>query len=177
MTEVARRLAKGPPMDRDVYFLATTGEELGLLGAEAFAADPPMQLSSIVAAFNIDTVAIAPAGQPFGVVGKGLTALDPQIAVVAKAERRKLAEGDAANAYVKRQDGWALLQHDVPAVMISSSWGDIARVEQFMETDYHRPSDQVGPGLELGGAVDDVWFLTALTRWFADPKKVPAKAG
>ncbi len=179
LTEVARRLAKGPLLDRDVYFLATTGEELGLLGAKAFAEDPPVPLDRIVAAFNIDTVAIGPAGLPFGIVGRGMTPLDPQIAAVAKAQKRKLAtdgkNDEKANAYVRRQDGWALLQHDVPAVMVSSSWGDMALVEHFMETDYHRPSDQVKPGLELGGAADDVSFLIALTRWFADPRKVPSR--
>ena len=35
LTEIARRLVRGPPIDRDIYFLATTGEELGLLGAHA----------------------------------------------------------------------------------------------------------------------------------------------
>lgn len=173
LTEVARRLAKGPMMDRDIYFMATTGEEIGFLGVEAFADNPPLPLANIVAAFNIDTVALAPRGQAFGVVGRGMTGLDPYLAMVAKAQKRKLAEGDAANAYVRRQDGWALLQHDVPAVMISSSWSDIALVERFMEGDYHRPGDQVSRGLELGGAADDVEFLTAVTRWFADPRKVP----
>lgn len=173
LTEIARRLAKAPDMDRDVYFMATTAEEIGFLGVEAFADNPPLPLGNIVAAFNIDTVALAPKGQPFAVVGKGLTPLDPHIAAVARAEKRKLAEGDAANAYVRRQDGWALIKHDVPAVMLSSSWSDIALVEKFMESDYHRPGDQISRGLELGGAADDVEFLTALGRWFADPRKVP----
>ena len=173
LTEVARRLAKGPQLDRDVYFLATTAEEIGFLGVEAFADNPPLPLGNIVAAFNIDTVALAPAGRPYAVVGKGMTLLDPHIAAVAKAEKRKLADGDAANAFVRRQDGWALMKHDVPAVMISSSWSDIAVVEKFMDSDYHRPGDQLSRGIELGGAADDVEFLTALGRWFADPKKVP----
>ena len=173
LTEVARRLARGPVLDRDVYFLATTGEEIGFLGVEAFADNPPLPLGNIVAAFNSDTVALAPAGRPFAVVGAGLTPLDPHIAAAAAAARRKLVPGDAANAYVRRQDGWALLRHDVPAVMISSSWSDLALVEQFMASDYHRPGDQVSRGLELGGAADDVEFLTWLARWFADPRKVP----
>ena len=176
LTEVARRLAKGPPMDRDVYFLATTGEELGLLGAHTFAENPPVPLSQILAAFNIDSVALGPAGQPFAVVGKGMTPLDTGIAAVAKAQKKKIAPGDALNTYVRRQDGWALMQHDIPAVMISSSWSDIARVEAFMEGDYHRASDNLKAGIELGGAADDVLFLVALTRWFADPKKVPVAA-
>ncbi|HEX4848023.1 MAG TPA: M28 family peptidase, partial [Novosphingobium sp.] len=154
MTEVARRLTKPGPLDRDVYFVATTGEELGLLGAHAFAENPPLPLSRIVAAFNIDSVALAPAGRPFAVVGQGMTKLDPQIAAAAKALKKKLAEGDGVNAFVRRQDGWALLQHDVPAVMVSSSWSDLALVERFMEGDYHRASDQLRPTIELGGAAE-----------------------
>ncbi len=173
LTEIARRLAKGPALDRDVYFLATTGEELGLLGALAFAEDPPLPLGQIVAAFNIDSNALAPAGTPLGIVGKGMTRLDAQIVAVAKAQKRKLTASDAANVYVRRQDGWALLQHDVPAVLVSSAYGDIARMEQFFDSDYHRPSDGVKPTLELGGAAEDVAFHVALARWFGDLKKVP----
>lgn len=174
LIEIARRLAKGPPIDRDVYFLATTGEELGLLGAEAFAEDPPLPLSQIVAAFNIDSVAIAPAGTPLGVVGKGMTRLDPQIAAVARAQRRKLTDSDAPNAYIRRQDGWALLQHDVPTLLVSSAYGDLPRLERFFDTDYHRPGDRMKQGIELGGAAEDVAFHVALGRWFGDVRRVPA---
>lgn len=178
MTEVARRLSRMPQMDRDIYFLATTAEELGLLGAHAFAENPPMPLESIVAAFNIDSDAIAPAGAPFAIVGRGMTGLDPQIVKVAKAERVKLKNDNEANEYVKRQDGWALLQHDIPAVMVTTAYGDIERMRAFFDGDYHRPSDDLehmaGP-LQLGGAADDVKMLTALGRWFADPRRVPLK--
>lgn len=176
LTEIARRLAKGPAMDRDVYFLATTAEEIGLLGAEAFAENPPLPLDQIVAAFNLDSFALAPRGTPIGIVGRGLTALDAGILAVAKAQKRKVVDGDAANAYVRRQDGWALLAHDVPTVMVSSSWSDIARVERFFDGDYHRPGDQVKPGLDLSGTAEDVAFHVALVRHFADLKKVPPRS-
>lgn len=176
LTEIARRLAKGPTLDRDVYFLATTAEEIGLLGAEAFAEDPPLPLGQIVAAFNLDSFALAPRGAPLGIVGRGLTPLDAGILAVAKAQRRKVVEGEAANAYVRRQDGWALLKHDVPTVMVSSSWSDVARVERFFDGDYHRPGDQVKPGLDLSGTAEDVAFHVAMVRHFADPKKVPPRS-
>ena len=174
LIETARRLSRAPQMDRDVYFLATTAEELGLLGAMAFAENPPLPLKQIVAAFNIDSIALAPAGTPLGMVGRGKTKLDDAIAQVAKREKRALSPSDAGNAYLKRQDGWALMQHDIPAVMITSAYGDIARVEKFFDGDYHRPGDRVKPGLELGGAAQDVAFYVALGRWFADTRRVPA---
>lgn len=177
ITELARRLARMPAMDRDVYFLATTAEELGLLGAHAFAENPPLPLDRIVAAFNVDSDAIAPRGTPFAIVGRGMTGLDPEIAKVARAEGVKLRESDEANEYVRRQDGWALLQHDIPAVMVTTAYGEIDRMRAFFDGDYHRPSDDLSRPLELGGAVDDVKMLTALARWFADPRRVPLKSG
>ena len=173
LIETARRLSRGPEPDRDIYFLATTGEELGLLGATAFAENPPLPLGQIVAAFNIDSIALAPAGTPLGIVGKGKTGLDAGIAEVARREKRALSSSDAGNAYLNRQDGWALLQHDIPAVMVTSAYGDISRVEKFFETDYHRPGDRVKPSLELGGAAQDVAFYVALGRWFGDARRVP----
>ncbi|MBW8754438.1 MAG: M28 family peptidase [Sphingomonadales bacterium] len=173
LTEIARRLSRAPQADRDIYFLATTAEELGLLGAHAFAENPPLPLGQIVAAFNIDSSAIAPAGTPLAIVGKGLTPLDPQIAAVARQQKRKLVDGEAANAYIRRQDGWALLQHDIPAVMVTSAYGDLSRLEKFFDTNYHRPSDDLNQAIELGGAAEDVAFGVALGRWFADPRRVP----
>ena len=173
LTEVARRLARTPQMDRDIYFLATTAEEVGLLGAHAFAENPPLPLEKIVAAFNIDSIAIAPGKTPFAIVGRGMTALDKDIARVAKAEGYKLRQNDEANEFVKRQDGWALLQHDIPAVMVTTSYGDIDRMRAFFDGDYHRPSDDLSRPLQLEGAVDDVKMLTALGRWFGDTRKVP----
>ncbi|MCJ2185324.1 M28 family peptidase [Novosphingobium beihaiensis] len=178
LTEVARRLAKGQQMDRDVYFLATTAEELGLLGAHAFAENPPLPLDRIVAAFNIDSDAIAPKGTPFAIVGRGMTGLDADIAKVAKDEHFKLIENDEANEYVRRQDGWALLQHDIPTVMVTTAYGKIGLMRAFFDGDYHRPSDDLvhlSHPLQLGGEVEDVKMLTALGRWFADPAKVPLK--
>lgn len=172
LTELARRLAKGPPLDRDIYFLATTAEEIGLLGAHAFAENPPVPLDTIVAAFNIDSNAIAPRGTPFAIVGRGMTGLDADIAKVAKAAKFRLIDNDEANEYVRRQDGWALLQHDMPAVMVTTAYGEIEKMRAFYESDYHRPGDDLSRSLELGGAVDDVKMLAALGRWFADLKKV-----
>jgi hypothetical protein len=168
LTEAARRLARGPKLDRDVYFLATTGEELGLLGAHAFAESPPFPLSSIVAALNIDTIAIAPYGTPVAIVGEGMTGLDADIAKVVKREKRKIVSGKEANEYVRRQDGWALLQHDVPAVMVSSAYGEIERIRRFFDMHYHRPGDDLTLELELGGAAQDVALHVALARWFAN---------
>ena len=175
VTEAARILAKGRPMDRDVYIVATTGEELGLLGAMAFAENPPIPLDRIVAAFNVDSTGLVPAGGAIGIVGKGITPLDPLIGDVVRRMKRKLAPGDGPNAYIKRQDSWVLMQHDVPAVMVSSSYGDMERIERFMEDTYHRPLDQAGGNINYAGMADDVALQVELVRAFADIKRYPVR--
>ncbi|GEN98254.1 peptidase M28 [Novosphingobium sediminis] len=172
ITEVARQLSAGKPLERDVYFVATTGEELGLLGAMAFAENPPLPLGNVVAAFNVDSSGLVPAGLPVSVVGQGMTPLDAGIAKVLKAMKRKLATGDAANAFARRQDSWALMQHDVPSVMVSTSYSDPARLEAFMKDIYHRPADEAAR-VVYGGMVDDVLIQTELVRFFADTKAWP----
>lgn len=173
VTEAMRLLAKGPPLDRDVYVLATTGEEFGLLGAQAFVENPPLPLRKIVAAFNVDSVAIAPAGAPFAIIGRGKTGLDAEIERVAARARRKLVVKEAASAFLRRQDGWAFLQHDVPAVSVTTAYGDQDRFDRYMDTRYHRPTDKPTADLELGGAADDTRMLVDLVRDFADVKAWP----
>lgn len=166
LLEVARRLAAQGPLDRDLYVMATTAEEMGLLGAEAFAADPPFPLPTIVAAFNMDTVAIAPKGAPQTVVGWGRTSLDEGIRKVIEGMGGKLEVRESAEQFVRRQDGWALLSRDVPAVLVSSSFGDEEAFNAFLEGPYHRADDEWREDMELGGATDDIFIHIALLKHF-----------
>ncbi|WP_095011182.1 M28 family peptidase [Tsuneonella mangrovi] len=167
MTELARKLGSGPKLDRDVYFLATTAEERGLLGAEAFTENPPIPLDTIVAAFNLDSVAIAPGGSPVAIVGKGLTTLDAAVEKIVRESGREMGDETVASQFVRRQDGWALLQHDVPAISVSSAYASGKPFDKFMAERYHKPSDEIG-GIELGGAVDDTLLHIRLVRFFAN---------
>ncbi len=176
LTELARRLAAGPRSERDIYFLATTAEEWGLLGAQAFAENPPVPLDTIVAAFNLDTVAVAPAGTPVAIVGKGLTTLDSGILEVLRAAGRRESDESLAQGYLRRQDGWALLQRDVPAVSVTSAFGSALALDRFVAERYHSPRDKA-EGIELGGAVEDLLLTEALVRYFADPAHWTATAG
>ncbi len=167
LTEIAKRLSRGGTLDRDVYFVATTAEELGLLGATAFAENPPVALDQIVAAFNIDSFALAPRRSPVAIVGRGMTRLDPAIDAIAARLRRRMVTNTEANYLLRRQDGWALLERDVPAVMVSSAFGDLDRFDRFVDDRYHRADDEADSRLEVGGAADDVELHVALVRHFA----------
>ncbi len=172
LSEVAKTLASDH-YDRDIYFMATTGEESGLLGAFSFVNNPPMPLSSIVAAFNLDTVAIAKKGSSVAIVGRGKTPLDDAIDKIAKSEHRKIESSTAANAFIQRQDGWALVQKGVPAVMAGGSFADLPLLQDFLGHDYHGPDDELTDKTELGGATEDARLHVALGRFFASNRYKP----
>jgi len=167
LLELARRLAASGPHDRDIYVLATSAEEQGLLGAKAFAESPPIPLSSIVAAFNFDTVAVAPAGTPLGFVGQGRTPLDRLVLDLLAERGRTVGDPDFAESFLRRQDGWALLEKGVPAVLLSSAFASREVLGPYLSSDYHRPSDEPG-GIELGGAIEDLLLHEELVRRLAD---------
>ncbi len=171
MLELTRRLsaraAAGAPHDRDIYVLATSAEESGLLGAKAFAEAPPIPLENVIAAFNFDTSAIAPAGSAVGFVGEGRTALDTVVLEVMEAAGRELGNREFAESFVRRQDGWALLERGVPAVFLSTAFSSEITLGPYLASDYHRPSDEVAD-IELGGAIDDLLLHQALVERIAD---------
>lgn len=174
LIETAKRLVKSQP-DRDIYFLATTAEESGLLGAKAFAADAGFPLDRLVAVFNADTIALSETGERIAVVGRGETDLDEDIEKVAAAEDREIDKTDTANAFLKRQDGYVFLEKDIPAFMITSAFSDQERLDSYLSGRYHDVSDELDEQLLLGGAAADANFHVALGRYFASVDSFPSK--
>ena len=175
---VAERLARGAQMDRDVYFMGTTAEERGLLGAYHFADNPVVPLKDIIVALNVDTVAIAPTGAPVALVGRGENGLDAIVDQVATEMGRAVDSDTEANAFIRRQDGWALGAKGVKSIMAGGSFSDMKLLQAFLTTVYHQPDDELTDATPLGGAADDANLHVNLTRHFADEAKYkPATTG
>ncbi|NNC72206.1 MAG: M20/M25/M40 family metallo-hydrolase [Sphingomonadaceae bacterium] len=171
MLEVARALGRGERPIRDIIFIATTAEEMGLLGAEHFAEHPTVPLDSIVAALNLDMIALSGAGAPVGIVGRGETPLDPVIDRAARELGRGIYDDVDINAFIQRQDGWALVQRGVPAVMAGGSFTDPEPLNAFLQGAYHTAHDDLDNGIELGGTLEDAWLHISLGRILADPSQ------
>lgn len=164
--EAARRIGAGPRPDRDTIIIATTAEEQGLLGAYHFVAQPTLPLTDIVVNLNIDTVAIAPRGAPMAMVGRGTTPLEAGVDAVAGQLGRAIDSDLEANAFIQRQDGWALTQAGVPSIMAGGSFADMPLLQTFLSGSYHGPDDELTEALPLGGAADDADLHVALVRHF-----------
>ena len=175
MIAVAERVA-AMKLDRDVWFVATSAEEWGLLGARAFAGRPPLPLDRIIAGFNLDTIAIAPAGEPVAMVAAKGVRLGELVRASATALGRAWDGDDQAASFLQRQDGWALAQQGVPMIMAGGSFSDLARLNAFLARGYHDPDDELGADTELGGAVDDANLHVELIRRAASRGLLPSFA-
>jgi hypothetical protein len=102
-------------------------------------------------------------------MGRGVPPLDAVIDATVAEAGRELDRDDEAASLVERQDGWALARAGIPAIMIGGSFSDMKRLNAFLAGPYHSPSDNPGPGLELGGAAEDADLMIALGRKLADP--------
>ena len=136
---------------RSIIFLAVTGEEYGLLGAEHWVRNPTWPLEKVAANINFDGTGTEVYGPVKRVVGFGAEHSDLGTVF----DEVSVASGTIVtpdpmpeeNAFV-RSDHYAFVKRGVPALMLiggpagePSTW--IPRMKKWMETDYHTPSDTV----------------------------------
>lgn len=133
--EIARALKAGPPPKRSVIFLATTGEEVGLLGTRWFIDHSPVPFSRIVANLEIEMI-----GRPdslAGGPGKGwLTGYerstmgdflrDSDVAIV--------PDPRPSQRFFERSDNIAFARCGIPAHTLSSF---------SLHSEYHTVDDEV----------------------------------
>ena len=121
---------------RSILFLATSGEELGLLGSTWFTDHPPVPADHMVANINLDMIgrnspdSIVAIGQEYSSLG----ALAYRVA----RERRELHLTIASDPWPEEQlffrsDHFNFARIGVPALFFTSG----------VHADYHRPSDEL----------------------------------
>jgi len=151
--------------DRSILFLATTGEEYGLLGSEYYGAHPAYPLTRTVAEIDLDPLSFM-LGRTRDI---SLVADQTELAGVvrdAAAAQGRTVTADSApqegNRY--RSDTLSFSRAGVPAVLLGNGvdvvgrppgWGK-ARLAAYLEHDYHQPSDAYDPTWDWSGALQDL---------------------
>jgi hypothetical protein len=158
ITAIAESIVKAFPKPssrplRSIIFLAVTGEEYGLYGAEHWVRNPTWTLDKLAADINFDGIGTEVYGPVKSIVGFGAEHSD----LGSVFEEVTAATGNTVtpdpmpeeNAFM-RSDHYAFVKKGVPALMLmggpagdASAW--IPRARKWLETDYHSPSDTVKP--------------------------------
>jgi Zn-dependent M28 family amino/carboxypeptidase len=171
------------PPGRSIYFVSTTAEESGLLGAEYFASNPPLPMSAIAANINVDGLNnVGPASDMVLLGAERSTLGDVARDLLGEAGRTLGTDPEPGHGYFFRSDHFPLAKAGVPAVSISDSTQFIGKDEGFARrmreeyTDkrYHQPSDEFDPAWDMSGAVADLKLLTRLGWHVAALPEMPA---
>lgn len=181
VVEVARAFAAGPRPERTIVFAHMAAEEMGLMGAYAYAADPVYPLEKTVADINIDMLPLSPPTRDIAIFGKGQNDLEDRLAVLAEAEGRYVTDDrQPEQGFYYRSDHFPFARAGVPALMpwhgVDWDEGGVAlgrpAWDAKFEADYHQPSDEWSPNLDFRSAVENLellhrlgWDLANSTDW------------
>jgi Zn-dependent M28 family amino/carboxypeptidase len=169
--ELAHAFAELPAAPkRTVIFLFTTAEERGLLGAKYYVQHPVYPLAKTVANINLDYFSNWGWGRTkdFSILGMGMSSLD-DLAKEAVARQGRVVTGDTdpVEGFYWRSDHVEFAMGGVPSLASSpgidfvgkpADFGEQKRRE-YISNDYHKPTDQIKPGWDLTGAVEDLQVL------------------
>ncbi|UJF20565.1 M28 family metallopeptidase [Shewanella sp. OMA3-2] len=167
--EIARQFAaqakQGKGLKRSLTFVATTGEEQGLLGSRFYAANPIYPLDKTVAVFNLDSTNVYGKTKDYTIVGKGQSELENYLADAAKLQNREVkSERNPASGGFFRSDHFSFAKYGVPAVFAgggSEPPDDAtavykAEMEKTMKGCYHNVCDHYHESWDLSGALQDL---------------------
>jgi hypothetical protein len=160
ITSIAEAFAKSKARPRrSVIFLAVTGEEYGLLGAEHWVRNPTWPLAKIAANLNFDGIGTEIYGPVKKIVGFGAeySDLGKTLEDVLQATGVTLTPDPMPEEQAfYRSDHYAFVKKGIPALMLlggpegeAAVW--IARARKWLETDYHQTTDTVQPNWNWDG--------------------------
>ncbi len=182
--EVAQAFARaGSRPARSIYVVFTTAEESGLLGAEYFAAHPVLPADRWVANINIDGINVHGPAKDIVLLGAERSTLG-SLAEQLAGERGRVVGPDPEpqRGYFYRSDHFPLAKIGIPALSISDSTQYVGKDpaearrlhEEYIEKDYHQPSDEFKADWNYEGAVEDMRFLAELGWRIASAEAAPA---
>jgi hypothetical protein len=133
------------PLERDLVFLWTTGEERGLLGSSYFVEHPPAELplDRIAQVVNLDALGALEETR-FSILPDRAAHTRAAVAYLTAASRELDPPFDRMNqdldAYTRRTDAWSFVRKGVPTVWVFEGLTNPAGGGSLMPR-YHRPTD------------------------------------
>jgi Zn-dependent M28 family amino/carboxypeptidase len=173
-----------PAPKRSILFLAVTAEEKGLLGSKYYAANPLYPLKNTLADLNMDSMNTWGRTRDLVIIGLGNSTLDDVAKRVADEQGGRVLKPDPTpeRGTFYRSDHFEFAKQGVPALNVDpgedyigkpAGFGQQKR-EEYTTNDYHKVSDEIKPGWDLSGEVQDMQLLFEVGRLVADAPTFPA---
>jgi hypothetical protein len=147
MLEVARAAVLAPVKPRrSIVFLASTGEEKGLIGADYYARHPTVPIAKIVGNVDLDMPLLLYPFTDLTAFGADHSTLGPIVAKAVAPLGLKVSPDPMPeeNIFV-RSDHYMFVKQGVPAVFLATGFanGGGAQWGKFLKGAYHHPDDDM----------------------------------
>jgi len=161
---------------RSILFIAHTAEEIGLLGADYFAAHPTVPIGQIVGAVDLDMP--VPLYQFTDVVAFGgdHSTIARAVADAGKAMNISVSPDPMPQeAIFTRSDHYRFVERGVPAILLFTGFGNGGkdRFDDFFARHYHQPSDDLKLPILWDAAARYAEFNYRIARQLADAATRP----
>jgi Zn-dependent M28 family amino/carboxypeptidase len=170
------------PPRRSILFLSVTAEEQGLLGSQYYSVTPLYPLAKTLANLNMDGMNTWGPTRDYTVIGLGASELDDYMQAAAAAQGRVLRpDAEPEKGFYYRSDHFNFAKQGVPALHVDAGTEYIGKPAEFgrqkrdeyTANDYHKPSDEIKPGWDLSGGVQDLQLLLQVGYRVANATKFP----
>lgn len=152
MLEVARAAAEAPVKPRrSLIFLASTGEEKGLLGADYYARHPSVPITSIVGNVDLDMPLLLYRFTDVTAFGADHSTLGPIVRqAVAPMGLALSPDPMPAEGIFTRSDHYMFVKQGVPAVFLATGYanGGEKAWGAFLSGNYHHPGDDMNQPID-----------------------------
>ena len=166
--EMARQISAAPRPKRSIVFAHMAAEEMGLMGAYGYAANPVYPLETTVADINIDMLPLSGSTRDIPIFGKGQNDLEDRLEALAAPLGRYVSDDHMPEeGFYYRSDHFPFARMGVPAIMPWHGWdwveggreaGEAAWRAKFA-ADYHKPSDEWSADWNLTSAIENLTLL------------------
>lgn len=152
MLEVARAIAQSPTRPkRSIIFVASTGEEKGLLGADYFARHPSVPIDRIVGNVDLDMPLLLYRFTDLTAFGADHSTLGPLVAEAVKPMGVTLSPDPMPQESIfVRSDHYMFVKQGVPAVFLATGYANGGEEQwgMFLGGNYHHPGDDMNQPID-----------------------------
>jgi Zn-dependent M28 family amino/carboxypeptidase len=182
LLELAREFRRTGSTGRSIIFVATTGEEYGLLGSEYYAGHPVFPLAKTVAEIDLDPLSFMLGRTRDISLVADQTELAGIVRQVAASQGRVVTPDSAperGNRY--RSDTLSFARAGVPVVLLGNGidvigkppgWGE-QTLAAYYNHHYHQPSDSYDPHWDWSGALQDMALYFGIGQRLANGTSWP----
>jgi Zn-dependent M28 family amino/carboxypeptidase len=177
--QAAARLEPRPR--RTLLFVATTAEESGLLGSEAYVRDPLIALNQTAAVLNLDVTNVRGATRDIDALGSDRSTLGSVFQAAARADSLAVVHEPDVRGSFYRSDHFPFARAGVPALSIQpgtdfvgrpAGWGR-EQAALYNRLRYHQPGDEYRPEFSYDGMAQEVRVALGVALAVANAPGMP----